>query len=153
MGEIGGALGRLAIATALGRTTRGAAQLRETLVQLGPTFVKAGQILSVRGDLVPPRVASELSLLRSDVPAVPFSLIRKAIEQELGQPIDRLFRALDPTPLAAASIAQVHVGELMDGKLVAVKVRRPGINHVMEQDLGILVWLAAKATEIDLYRA
>lgn len=84
-------------------------------------------------------------MLRSDVPAVPFALIRGAIEQELGRPIEQVFRALDPHPLAAASIAQVHVGELLDGTRVAVKVRRPGINQVMEQDLGILVWLAAKA--------
>ncbi|MFP5501041.1 MAG: ABC1 kinase family protein, partial [Candidatus Sericytochromatia bacterium] len=118
--------------------------VRDSLVELGPAFIKAGQILSVRSDLIPAPLAASLKTLQSDVPPVPFEAVRPAIEAAMGQPIDKAFRRFDPRPLAAASIAQVHEAELPDGTRVAVKVKRPGIDAVVERDLENLVWLARR---------
>ena len=119
--------------------------MRASLVELGPAFVKAGQILSVRADLVPEELAQSLKSLQSNVPPEPFAAVRLVVERELGQPLEQAFRRFEPTPLAAASIAQVHEAWLPDGRHVAVKVKRPGIDGVVTRDLEILLWLAEKA--------
>src|SRR5690606_29176016 len=121
--------------------TRGA-RLRAALEALGPTFVKLGQILSTRPDIVPEDVVEELSLLQDHVPAVPVDQVIPVVEAELGRPLSEAFASFDPEPLAAASIGQVHRATLPDGTGVAVKVRRPGVEEVVETDLEILQDLA-----------
>jgi len=101
------------------------ARLRMALAELGPIFVKFGQILSTRRDLLPPDIADELTLLQDQVPPFPGDLARKQIEQALGAPIMELYAAFDETPLASASIAQVHAAQLKDGREVVIKVLRP----------------------------
>ncbi|MCB9685996.1 MAG: AarF/ABC1/UbiB kinase family protein [Alphaproteobacteria bacterium] len=118
--------------------------VRMALTRLGPAFVKIGQILSVRTDLVPAELARELHSLQSDVPPVPFDQIRETVEREMGMPLDQAFARFDVEPLAAGSVAQVHVGELPTGEKVAVKVKRPQIDHIVDEDLEILVWLAER---------
>lgn len=118
--------------------------LREALVELGPAFVKVGQLLSVRSDLVPSELALALRSLRSDVPPVPFSELAPTLEAALGAPIEQVFSRFEPVPIAAASIAQVHDAVLPDGTRVAVKIKRPGIDAVIERDLEVLVWLAER---------
>lgn len=118
--------------------------VRMALTKLGPAFVKIGQILSVRTDLVPAELARELHSLQSDVPPVPFDQIRETVEREMGKTLDEAFIHFDAEPLAAGSVAQVHVAELPSGKKVAVKVKRPGIDETVTEDLQILVWLAER---------
>ncbi len=118
--------------------------VRDSLVELGPAFVKIGQILSVRSDLVPPELAEALKSLQSEVPPVDMAEVRTQIETDLGRPMDEVFKRFDETPRGSASIAQVHEAELMDGTRVAVKVKRPGIDEVVARDLKIIVWLASK---------
>jgi len=119
-----------------------AERLRLLLVDLGPTFVKFGQLLSTRPDLVPRDIMEELSRLQDDVPPFPFPEAAAIIEQELGRPWDGLFAEMSAEPLAAASIGQVHCARLPDGREVVVKVRRPGITIQMETDLEILLEIA-----------
>jgi ubiquinone biosynthesis protein len=114
------------------------ARLRLALIELGPIFVKFGQILSTRRDLLPSDVAEELSLLQDQVPPFPGSIARAAIEKSLGAPIATLYRRFDETPLASASIAQVHAAELPDGQSVVVKVLRPGIHERVAADIDLL---------------
>jgi ubiquinone biosynthesis protein len=121
-------------------------RVRLALAELGITFIKLGQILSARPDVLGPRYADELAKLQDQAPAIPFEPIRQAIEAELGGPLDRVFASLDPTPLAAASIGQAHAATLRDGTRVVVKVRRPGAVEQVEQDLGLLRNLAATAS-------
>lgn len=116
--------------------------VRIALTRLGPAFVKIGQILSVRTDLIPAELAEELHHLQSEVPPVPTEQIRATIERELETPIDGVFTHFEPEPLAAGSVAQVHRAQLASGEQVAVKVKRPGIDAIVEEDLGILLWLA-----------
>src|SRR3954452_5793107 len=97
--------------------------LREMLDELGPTFVKFGQLLSTRPDVVPPDIIMELRGLQDDVRPVPFENIERVLEEELGNSVDRLFLEFDRTPVAAASIGQVHRATLPTGKRVAVKVQ------------------------------
>lgn len=118
---------------------------RDALIGLGPAFVKIGQILSVRADLVPDELAQALRSLQSDVPAVSFEQARQVIADELEEPIDEFFTEIDEVPLAAGSIAQVHLATLPDGRRVAVKAKRPGIDHVVRLDLEVLRWLAQTA--------
>src|SRR5829696_3978067 len=99
--------------------------LREMLDELGPTFVKFGQLLSTRPDVVPPDVVAELRSLQDDVRPFPFADVERVVREELGQPTERLFREFDDQALAAASIGQVHRAVLPNGKRVAVKVQRP----------------------------
>ena len=114
------------------------ARLRLALIELGPIFVKFGQILSTRRDLLPPDIAEELALLQDQVPPFPGSIARAAIEKSLGAPITTLYRAFDETALASASIAQVHAAELPDGQSVVVKVLRPGIHERVAADIDLL---------------
>lgn len=113
-------------------------RIRLLLEELGPTFVKLGQIASTRPDLIPPHILTELEKLQDHVPAFSFQETSQIIEQELGAPIDHLFLQFSETPLAAASIAQVHRAALRDGTAVAVKVQRPNIQALIETDLEIL---------------
>lgn len=120
-------------------------QLRRALEELGPTFVKLGQILAGRGDLLGPEWISELSHLHSQVPAVPLEALRAQLREDLGDEPEAVFARFDPAPLAAASIAQVHTAALQDGTEVVVKIRRPGITAVIEADLRLLGRFAAAA--------
>ncbi len=113
-------------------------RLRMALEELGPTFIKLGQVLSTRPDLLPPDFIAELSRLRDDVPPGPWEPVREEIEEELGAPLEEIFASFDPRPLAAASLAQVHPATLPDGTEVVVKVQRPGIERTIEIDLEIL---------------
>ncbi len=124
-------------------------RLRRALEELGPTFVKLGQILSTRPDVLPPDYIAELENLRDNVAALPFDEIRAEVEAELGEPLDAVFAEVSPEPLAAASMAQVHRARLRSGEAVVLKVRRPGIVEIIEADLRLLERLAAFAESID----
>jgi ubiquinone biosynthesis protein len=118
-------------------------RLREMLDELGPTFVKFGQLLSTRPDVVPPDIVVELRGLQDDVSPVPFDQIQEVVEAELGLTINRAFLEFDPTPIASASIGQVHRAVLPDGQEVVVKVQRPSAAGQIEADIGLL-YQAAK---------
>ncbi|MFH2063475.1 MAG: AarF/ABC1/UbiB kinase family protein [bacterium] len=118
-------------------------RLRRAFERLGPTFMKLGQLLSVRPDVVPAEYVRELAKLQDRGPQLGLGVAEKVVERELGQPIENLFRSFDPDPLAAASLAQVHRAELRDGTPVAVKVRRPSVAGTVRGDIHILTHLAA----------
>ena len=118
-------------------------RLRQGLERLGPIFVKFGQVLSTRRDLIPLDVADELARLQDRVPPFPAAQSRALVEKAFGRPIDAVFARFDAEPVASASIAQVHFAELKDGREVAVKVLRPGMRDVIEQDLALLHTIAA----------
>jgi ubiquinone biosynthesis protein len=120
---------------------------RTTLEDLGPTFVKLGQILSTRSDLVPPEYLVELRRLQDNVSPLPWDVIWPQIESELDGSIDKLFLDIDPVPIASASLAQVHAARLLDGTEVVIKVLRPGIEETINLDLDILYDLAQLAEE------
>jgi ubiquinone biosynthesis protein len=113
-------------------------RLREMLDELGPTFVKFGQLLSTRPDIVPPDIVAELRGLQDDVSPVPFADVATVLEAELGLTVEQAFVELDPTPIASASIGQVHRAVLPGGQQVAVKVQRPAAAGQIEADLGLL---------------
>lgn len=117
-------------------------RIRLVLEDLGPIFVKFGQMLSTRRDLIPHDIADELALLQDRVPPFPGELAVKIIERSLGQPIAELFERFDVEPLASASIAQVHAAELAGGKQVVVKVLRPDIERIIRRDLELMYMLA-----------
>ena len=117
-------------------------RIRMALTELGPTFVKLGQVLATRVDVFPPDWIAEFEQLHSRVPPVPFDEIRPQLEKALGRPLDEIFDRFDTTAFAAASIAQVHRAVLKDGSRVVVKVRRPDIVPKIEADLRILGHLA-----------
>lgn len=123
----------------------GAVHLRLALEELGATFIKIGQILSTREDLLPTEYIEELAKLRDRVPPVPTEAVVQEIERTFGRPLSELFRAFDPQPLASASIGQVHAARLQGGMDVVVKVRKPGIAETIEEDLAILAALARAA--------
>ncbi|WJW75569.1 ubiquinone biosynthesis regulatory protein kinase UbiB [Thiohalobacter sp. IOR34] len=120
-------------------------RIRQALEELGPIFVKFGQILSTRRDLLPDDIADELASLQDRVPPFPGEQARALIERELGHPVGELFAAFDETPLASASIAQVHTATLHSGEQVVVKVLRPGIERVIRRDVSLLYYVAAMA--------
>ena len=122
-----------------------AMHFRLALEELGPTFIKLGQILSTRPDLLPPSYIAELSKLQDNVPPAPWNLIREVLIRELGSEPEQIFLTIDPQPMAAASLAQVHAAILPDGQEVVVKVQRPGISAVINTDLEILSSLAKRA--------
>ena len=119
--------------------------LRMALEEMGTTFIKLGQILSTRADLLPAEYLIELTKLQDSAPPVAFELVQEALVQELGQPLEMAFAFFDPKPLAAASIGQAHAARLHDGTDVVVKIRRPGVLEQVEEDLEILKRLAASA--------
>lgn len=122
-----------------------AERMRLVLEELGPTFVKLGQILSTRPDVIPHAFVQEFEKLQDNVPSFSFEEVSAQITAELGGPVEQFFAEIDPVPLAAASIAQVHRARLRSGESVVIKVRRPGIVNVVESDIGALMALAGLA--------
>ena len=120
-------------------------QVRLALEELGPTFVKLGQILAGRADLFGPAYIAEFEKLHSRVPPLPLEALRPQLREDLGGEPEAVFARFDPEPLAAASIAQVHRAQLMDGTEVVVKIRRPGITETIDADLRLLARLATLA--------
>ncbi len=118
------------------------ARLRQALERLGPIFVKFGQVLSTRRDLLPADIADELARLQDRVPPFPAPAARAAVEHALGRPLEELFEHFEAEPVASASIAQVHFARLHGGREVAVKVLRPGMLEMIERDLALLHTLA-----------
>jgi len=117
-------------------------RLRHALEELGPIFVKFGQALSTRPDLIPPDIAAELTRLQDRVPPFSGEEAREVIERSLDAPLAKHFATFDVQPLASASVAQVHPATLLDGTAVVVKVLRPGIEAVIDQDVALLYRLA-----------
>jgi ubiquinone biosynthesis protein len=120
-------------------------RLRLALTEMGPVFVKFGQIVSTRRDLVPADIADELALLQDQVPPFPGTQARAIVERELQQPVAELFAHFDVQPLASASIAQVHAAVLPDGREVVVKVVRPGVRQQLRRDVDLLLSIAGLA--------
>ena len=120
-----------------------AEELPKDLEKMGPTYVKLGQFLSTRSDLLTPQYIEALSRLQDSAGQFPYEKVEEIVSSELGLPITRLFSFFDKTPLAAASLAQVHRAVLLDGRSVAVKVQRPGIRNQIAMDLDVLFDLAA----------
>jgi ubiquinone biosynthesis protein len=122
-------------------------RLREMLEELGPTFVKFGQLLSTRPDIVPPDVVVELQKLQDDVRPIPFAEVERVVREELGLTIEQAFLEFDERPTAAASIGQVHHALLPNGERVAVKVQRPNAPRQIESDISLLFQAARLAKE------
>ena len=120
-------------------------RLRLALHEMGPIYVKFGQIVSTRRDLVPPDIADELTQLQDRVPPFPGAEAQAIVEQALGQPVGELFASFESEPLASASIAQVHAATLLDGREVVVKVVRPGIRRQIRRDIDLLMVIAGLA--------
>jgi ubiquinone biosynthesis protein len=118
------------------------ASLRRTLERLGPTFIKLGQILSVRPDLIPKSYCKELEKLQDNVEPHSYSEIKAIIEAEFGKKIDHIFKYFDKKPIASASISQVHKAALKTGEKVAVKIQGPGVKQLMETDIEIMAYFA-----------
>ncbi|WP_347278355.1 AarF/ABC1/UbiB kinase family protein [Limnothrix sp. FACHB-1088] len=116
--------------------------VRDTLLQLGPTFIKVGQLFSTRADLFPAEYVEELSKLQDRVPAFGYDQVESIVRQDLGKPVQELFQSFDPIPLAAASLGQVHKAQLRSGEEVVVKVQRPGLKKLFQIDLAILKGIA-----------
>ena len=121
-------------------------RLRIAFGRLGPTYIKLGQIISGGEGLFPPELVAEFKLLRDRVPAEEFDAVRRVVEIELGRSLDDVFVSFDRTPIAAASIAQVHAARLRTGEEVVVKVQRPQIAQLVRQDLEAMAWLAPRLT-------
>ncbi len=117
-------------------------RLRLFFETLGPVFIKFGQLLSTRPDLIPNDIIKELDQLQDNVPPFASDICQQIIETALGAPIDDLFDDFDPTPLASASIAQVHTAKLTDGKEIIIKVVRPNLQKIIEKDIALLLVLA-----------
>ena len=118
------------------------ARLRMLCEELGPSFVKLGQLMSTRADLLPESYTSELALLRDSARTFPFDQVEAILREEFGRPAQSVFRSIEPEPTAAASISQVHRAILHDGQVAAVKIQRPGIAKIVQSDLDILKNLA-----------
>ncbi len=117
-------------------------RLAAALERLGPAYIKLGQVLSTRSDLIGDDIADDLSGLRDNLPPFPTKVARAIIEEQLGAPIPSLFKEFNDTPVAAASIAQVHKATTMEGKEVAVKILRPNIEAAFDRDLQLFFWIA-----------
>src|SRR5262249_33567438 len=120
-------------------------RVRRVFEILGPTFIKLGQILATRPDLFGPEWIAEFEKLQTQAPPLDFKELRPQIEADLGAPLEELFAEVDATPLAAASVAQVHQATLKDGTRVVLKIQRPGIRSKIESDMRLLTYLAALA--------
>jgi len=118
-------------------------RLRLSLEELGPTYIKLGQILSTRPDILPLDVIAELEKLQDNVPPFPFENVKSLIENEIDDKLENIYKEFNQTPIAAASIAQVHLAKLNSGKKVVVKVQRPGIEKSIYQDMSVLQDLAS----------
>ena len=116
--------------------------IRDTFLDLGPTFIKVGQLFSTRADIFPSEYVEELSKLQDRVPAFSYEQVEQIIQEDLGKPIKELFSAFDPIPLAAASLGQVHKAQLRSGEEVAIKIQRPGLKKLFTIDLQILKGIA-----------
>ena len=125
------------------RARERAREAANLLVDLGPAFIKAGQALSTRPDIVPPLLLEELAQLQDQLPGFDSALAMACIEEDLGAPIDAIFDHLDAEPISAASLGQVHKGVLKGGQMVAVKVQRPGLREQITLDLYIVRNIAA----------
>jgi ubiquinone biosynthesis protein len=120
---------------------------------LGPTFIKAGQILSARPDLLPPRIAGPLARLQDRIAPFDARLVPGLVEADLGRPLDELFAEFDLEPVSAASVAHVHRARLRDGRTVAVKIRRPGVVELVESDIGLMRAIASALSRLPGMRA
>ena len=118
-----------------GESSEKAVAFRERLVELGPAYIKLGQVLSTRPDLIPPAYVAELEHLQDSVPPMTFADVEHTIEEELGARINKLFESFEETPLGSASLGQVHAAKLRDGRDVVVKVQRPGIREILAEDI------------------
>lgn len=117
-------------------------RIRLALEELGPSFVKLGQLMSTRADIFPPEYIEEFKKLQDQVPPAPFPDIKRVLESELQRPLSRIFDEFDSAPVAAASVGQVHVAKLFSGEKVAVKVIRPGIDKKIREDIRLMYFLA-----------
>ena len=119
-------------------------RIRRVLEELGPSFIKLGQLMSTRADIFPPEYIEELSKLQDSVPPVPFEAIRAVLEREFKRPLADIFKSFEPESMAAASVAQVHAALLPSGEKVAVKVIRPGIEKKIREDIRLMYYFAEK---------
>lgn len=118
------------------------AVLRNILIDLGPVYVKLGQLLSTRPDLLPAEYIDALSTLQAEVPPVDWSEVEVMLRKQFSQPIEEIFASINYKPVAAGSIAQTHRAILKDGRAVALKVQRPGLSAVVEQDISLIRFIA-----------
>jgi ubiquinone biosynthesis protein len=123
-------------------------RIRRILEELGPSFIKLGQLMSTRADIFPPEYIEEFTKLQDQVPPVPFSDIRGVIEQELRRPLEEIFEEFTPKSMAAASVAQVHLAKLFTGEAVAVKVIRPDIDKEIRKDIRLMYLVAKRAENV-----
>ncbi|MEZ5247706.1 MAG: AarF/UbiB family protein [Ilumatobacteraceae bacterium] len=137
-------VGEAARAVATGEASRAdiSRRLRQAAERLGATYIKLGQIISSGEGLFPAELVTEFKLCRDQVPAEPFDVVRTTVEADLGGRLEDLFASFDTTPLAAASIAQVHAAVLHTGEEVVVKVQRPSVSQFVRKDLRVMAWLA-----------
>jgi ubiquinone biosynthesis protein len=119
-------------------------RIRRVLEELGPSFIKLGQLMSTRADVFPPEYIDELTRLQDQVPPIPFEKIKEVIERELKSPLTDIFKSIEPEALAAASVAQVHMAELEGNERVVVKVIRPGIDKKIREDIRLMYYFAEK---------
>jgi ubiquinone biosynthesis protein len=117
-------------------------RLRKAAERLGPTYIKLGQIISSGEGIFPEELVSEFKKCRDQVPPEPFNLVRQVVEEDLGRPLEEVFSRFHPAPLAAASIAQVHLATLRTGEEVVVKVQRPSVGELVHKDLRAMAWIA-----------
>ena len=121
-------------------------RLRHAFAALGPTYIKLGQIISGGEGLFPPELVQEFKLLRDRVPPEPFDEVRRVVELDLGRSLDDVFERFERTPIAAASIAQVHAARLRTGEEVVVKVQRPQVAWLVREDVRAMSWLAPRSS-------